>query len=53
MTRILMESIHTNPLNLGIVAGSNGGSGYLREIQLGWKWRVELYVLEVFRILLI
>lgn len=48
-----MESIHINPLCLGIVMGSNGGSGYLREIQLGWKWKVELYMLEVFRILLI
>lgn len=53
VTRILMESISANPLNLGAAMGINGGSGYPREIQLGWKERVELCVLEVIRMFLI
>lgn len=48
-----MESISANPLNLGAAMGINGGSGYPREIQLGWKERVELCMLEVIRMFLI
>jgi hypothetical protein len=54
-----MESVCTNPLSLGKEifpvqnsGGQNGESGIPREIQLVWKWRIELCIPEVLGILL-